>query len=215
MSKGVIAVPTDPDDSTQPAAKVSKAAGASFPLLPGESNTLYRQGYEGTLRELGATTELQMFLAEKIFQCIWWMRRYETQKRSVILEGMVGQLTDYTTKESQRHAIRTLIFGQMWNEQDVIDLFKKNGHTTESLLEAAMSNRKDELIKLDQQIALRTKTLTQLQQSYEALVNRSILQERLKLQNELIKRDLQSINVEEVKQLEASKNDKPKAKSRK
>lgn len=102
---------TDSDDSTQPAAKVSKAAGASFPLLPGESNTLYRQGYEGTLKELGATTALQMFLAEKIFQCIWWMHRYETQKRSVILEGMVGQLIDYTTKESQRHAIRTLIFG--------------------------------------------------------------------------------------------------------
>lgn len=208
-------MPNDADDSTQPAAKVSKAAGTSFPLLPGESNTLYRQGYEGTLKELGATTDLQMFLAEKIFQCIWWMRRYETQKRSLILEGMVGQLTDYTTKESQRHAIRTLIFGQMWNEQDVIDLIAQNGHTTESLLEAAMSNRKDELIKLDQQIALRTKTLVQLQQSYEALVNRPILQERLKLQNELIKRDLQAINVEEVKQLEPSKNDKLQAKSRK
>ncbi|MBU3653241.1 MAG: hypothetical protein FGM44_09170 [Limnohabitans sp.] len=155
-------MPTDADGSTQPAAKVSKAAGASHPLLPGESNTLYRQGYEGTLKELGATTELQMFLAEKIFQCIWWMRRYETQKRSVILEGMVGHLTDYTTKESQRHAIRTLILGQMWSEQDVIDLFKKNGHTTESLLEAAMSNCNEKLIKLDQQIALRTKTLTQL-----------------------------------------------------
>lgn len=208
-------MPTDPDDSTQPAAKVSKAAGASFPLLPGESNTLYRQGYEGTLKELGATTELQMFLAEKIFQCIWWMRRYETQKRSVILEGMVGQLTDFTTTEDQQQAVRTLIFGQMWGEQEVIDLIAQNGHTTESLLEAAMSNRKDELIKLDQQIALRTKTLVQLQQSYEALVNRAILQERLKLQNELIKRDLHAIDVEEVKQLEASKNDKPQAKSRK
>ncbi len=206
---------TDPDDSTQPTAKVSKAAGASFPLLPGESNTLYRQGYEGTLKELGATTELQMFLAEKIFQCIWWMRRYETQKRSVILEGMVGQLTDFSTTEDQRHAVRSLIFGQMWAEQEVIDLIAQNGHTTESLLEAAMSNRKDELIKLDQQIALRTKTLIQLQQAYEALVNRPILQERLKLQNELIKRDLHAIDVVEVKQLEASKNDKPQAKSRK
>lgn len=208
-------MPADPDDSTQPTAKVSKAAGASFPLLPGESNTLYRQGYEGTLKELGATTELQMFLAEKIFQCIWWMRRYETQKRSVILEGMVGQLTDFTTTEDQRHAVRSLIFGQMWAEQEVIDLIAQNGHTTESLLEAAMSNRKDELIKLDQQIALRTKTLIQLQQSYEALVNRPILQERLKLQNELIKRDLQAIDVIEVNKLEPSNNDKPQTKSRK
>ncbi len=78
-----------------------------------------------------------------------------------------------------------------------------------------MSNRKDELIKLDQQIALRMKTLMQLQQSYEALVNRSIMQERLKLQNELLKRDLEAIDVQEVKQVESkiSSDDKPKAKS--
>jgi hypothetical protein len=59
------------------------------------------------------------------------------------------------------------------------------------------------------------KTLMQLQQSYEALVNRSIMQERLKLQNELLKRDLEAIDVQEVKQVESkiSSDDKPKAKS--
>lgn len=165
---------SNPEEPTQPAAKVSKAAGGSFPLLPGESSTLYKQGYEGALKELAATTELQIFLAEKIFQCIWWMRRHETQKRSAILAGMVLELTNYTTPADQKQAIRELIFGEMWDEDDARDLFEKNGHTTESLLEAAMSSRKDELIKLDQQIALRTKTLMQLQQSYEALVNRSM-----------------------------------------
>jgi hypothetical protein len=156
-----------------------------------------------------------MFLAEKIFQCIWWMRRYETQKRSVILEGIVSKLTDYKTPANKKQAIRVLIFGQLWHQEVTQELFNTRGHTTESLLESAMSDCKDELIKLDQQIALRTKTLIQLQQSYEALVNRSILQERLKLQNELIKRDLHAIDVTEVKKLEPSKNDKPQAKSRK
>ena len=206
---------SNPEAPTQPTAKVSKAAGGSFPLLPGESNSLYKQGFEGTLKELGATTELQMFLAEKIFQCIWWMRRYETQKRSVILEGIVSKLTDHKTPDNKKQAIRVLIFGQLWDQEVTQELFNTRGHTTESLLEAAMSDCKDELIKLDQLIALRTKTLMQLQQSYEALVNRSILQERLKLQNELIKRDLHAIDVTEVKKLEPSKNDKPQAKSRK
>ncbi len=206
---------SNPEAPTQPTAKVSKAAVGSFPLLPGESESLYKQGFEGTIKELGATTELQIFLAEKIFQCIWWMRRYETQKRSAILEGMVSQLTNYATPDDQKHAIRVLIFGQLWHQQVTQDLFKNKGHTTESLLGAAMSDCKDELIKLDQLIALRTKTLMQLQQSYEALVNRSILQERLKLQNELIKRDLHAIDVTVVKKLEPSKNDKPQAKSRK
>jgi hypothetical protein len=55
-----------------------------------------------------------------------------------------------------------------------------------------------------------------LQQSYEALVNRSIMQERLKLQNAGLKRDREAIDVQEVKQVESkiSSNDKPKAKSR-
>lgn len=83
------------------------------------------------------------------------------------------------------------------------------------MLEVAISNRKDELIKLDQQIALRMKTLMQLQQSYEALANRSIIQERLKLQNELLKRDLEAIELQEIKHVESkiSSDDKPKAKS--
>ncbi len=206
---------TDPKETPPPTSKVTQAAGGTWPILPGESNALYKKGLEATLKELGATTELQIFMAEKIFQCIWWMRRYETQKHSVILEGMVNELTDYSTSADQRLAIRQLIFGQMWDEEVTKELIKENAHTQASLLEEAMSNRKDELIKLDQQIALRMKTLMQLQQSYEALVNRSIMQERLKLQNQLLKRDLEAIDVQEVKQVESkiSSDDKPKAKS--
>ncbi len=73
-----------------------------------------------------------------------------------------------------------------------------------------MSYRRDELIKLDQQIVLRMETLVQFQQSYEALVNRSIMHERLKLQIESLKRDLEAIDLAEVKQVPQS--DKPKAK---
>jgi hypothetical protein len=47
-------------------------------------------------------------------------------------------------------------------------------------------------------IALKVKTLTGFQASYEALVNRSVLQERLKLQNDLLKRDLHSIEISAV-----------------
>ncbi len=206
---------TDPKETPPPTSKVTQAAGGTWPILPGESNALYKKGLEATVKELGATTELQIFMAEKIFQCIWWMRRYETQKQSVILEGMVDQLTSYSTSADKRLAIRQLIFGQTWDDKDVKQLINEHGHTSASLLEAAMSKRKDELIKLDQQIALRMKTLVQLQQSYEALINRSIMQERLKLQNELLKRDLEAVDVQDVRQVESkiSSDDKPKAKS--
>jgi regulator of replication initiation timing len=65
--------------------------------------------------------------------------------------------------------------------------------------------------KIDQLIALRVKTLGQLQQSYEALVNRSVMQERLKLQNELLRRDLQAIDVPSV-ELDARAKGKSRAK---
>ena len=65
-----------------------------------------------------------------------------------------------------------------------------------------MSEVREEIQKIDTLIALRVKSLGQLQQSYEALVNRSVMQERLKLQNELLKRDLQAIDVKAVEQID-------------
>ena len=56
-------------------------------------------------------------------------------------------------------------------------------------------------MQLDQSVALKMHTLTQIQKSYEALVNRSVMQERLKLQNDLIKRDLLAIDTPVVKDL--------------
>ena len=58
-------------------------------------------------------------------------------------------------------------------------------------------------MRLDQGIALKAHTLAQLQKSYEALVNRSVMQERLKLQNDLLKRDLLAIDTPVVKDLKA------------
>ena len=66
-----------------------------------------------------------------------------------------------------------------------------------------MTKAREEIQKLDALIALRVKALGQLQHSYEALVNRSVMQERLKLQNELLKRDLQAIEVKAVEKVDS------------
>ncbi|MEK0418711.1 MAG: hypothetical protein RI949_2717, partial [Pseudomonadota bacterium] len=88
----------------------------------------------------------------------------------------------------------------LWDEPRIQKIITAKGHTSSSLLEKALTLQQENILKLDQQIALRVKTLAQLQQSYEALVNRSIVQERLKLQNDLLKRDLQAIDVRAVEQ---------------
>jgi len=195
--------------------KVSQAAGVKWPILPGESPEKYYNGLQSTINELGAKTELQIYLAEKIFQCLWWIRRYESQKRSLIINSMAKGLTEYSTPAKQKGAIRTLLNANSWDDPSLQAWFTNKGLTQESLLQGAISDCQLDLLKLDQQIALRIKTLSQLQQSYEALVNRAIIQERIKLQNEFLKRDLQSIDIAEVKQVDQTSNDKPKTKKSK
>ncbi len=61
-----------------------------------------------------------------------------------------------------------------------------------------MSKRREQLANVDEQIAVRIKTLNGLQSSYEALVNRKIHIERLQLQNQLLRRDLEAVDVEAI-----------------
>mgnify|MGYP003353914712 CR=1 FL=1 len=55
-------------------------------FYPGGASTTPSQktklGLKATIDELGASTHLQLYLAEKIFQCMWWVRRYEAQKEA-------------------------------------------------------------------------------------------------------------------------------------
>lgn len=100
----------------------------------------------------------------------------------------------------------------------MVKSIEAHGHTQESLAAKAISNARDEIQKIDALIALRVKSLGQLQQSYEALVNRSVVQERLMLQNELLRRDLQAIDVKAVEQVDSEEGKargQRKAKSRK
>jgi hypothetical protein len=180
--------------------QISNALGSSQ-ILPGESAEKYYHGLASTIDELGAKSMLQIYAAEKIFQCLWWMRRYETQKRSSIIKVMAKELTEspYFPNKDQRMGVTILLEAGLWSDSAIQKLMKAKGHTAGSLLEYAMDRQKEELLELEQSIALKAATLLQLQKSFEVLVNRSVLHERLKLQNELLKRDLKAIDVPVIK----------------
>ena len=207
---------TKSEQPTQaPTSQVSQIFGPTR-LLPGEAEAVYRAGLIGTIKELGATTHLQTYIAEKIFQCMWWMRRYESQKHLAIINAMVEKLVNYGTLKEQRYALTELLQRQEWAEPAVQKIIKAGGNTAESLMAYAVTSSREEIQKIDQLIALRVKTLGQLQQSYEALVNRSVVQERMKLQNELLRRDLKAIDVPSVELdagVKGNSRAKPKAKS--
>lgn len=177
-------------------ASIAHIVGAQPPIMPGESSQEYEQGVQSLINELQAETPMQVYMAQKMFDCIWWIRQYEILKRGIILNEMFDVLTsaDRWSGKSQLALLEYLRAGDWANAK--LKLAMKNAdHTPESLYAKAVEHCLQKLQHLEQLIALRAKTLTQFQASFEALVNRPILQERLRMQNELLARDLSAIEV--------------------
>lgn len=190
---------------------ISEALGID-PLLPGEPADEYRQGLQALIGELDAKLPLQIYLAEKIYDCLWWIRRYEGQKRALIIaemgiqvSGVREHMMDSTQVANQKYLRETLLQNK-WDQKS-LDILKATGFSRQSLRQAAMLKRRDELQQLDQQIALQARVLAGFQASYEVAFNRKRNVERLDLQNALLRRDLNAIEGEVV-------NDKPKTKGR-
>ena len=184
----------------QTGSKISQIVGGNF-ILPGESAQQFHQAYAAALVELGAQTQLQIYLVEQIFHSMWWIRRYELQKRASLISEMVKLLRSPGLAELLSLDLTELLEAGRWDDPAVLNEIKSKGFTVQSLLQRAGVRHQEELMRLDQSIALKAHTLTQLQKSYEALVNRSVMQERLKLQNDLLKRDLLAIDTPIVKDL--------------
>jgi hypothetical protein len=191
--------------SRKPQAKSVKAVPSpisqileSSPVLPGESEEVYQQGLIATVHELGATTPLQIYLAEKIYECLWWMRRYENQKRATLIRKMAqilapsGAGSEVTELESAvtEHLHANVI------DDDLNGLIAKHNLDMASLTQKAMSHSRLEHISLDEMIAVKAKTLAGFQASYEVLANRKVNAERMRLQNALMTRDLGAIDME-------------------
>ena len=186
----------------QAASKISQIVGGKV-ILPGENAQQFHQAYAAALVELGAQTQLQIYLAEQIFHSMWWIRRYELQKRASLISEMVKILRSPGLAELAGLDLTELLEAGRWDDPAVLNEIKSKGFTAQSLLQRAGVRQQEELMRLDQSIALKAHTLAQLQKSYEALVSRSVMQERLKLQNDLLKRDLLAIDTPIVKDLKA------------
>lgn len=184
----------------QTGSKISQIVGGNF-ILPGENAQQFHKAYAEALVELGARTQLQIYLAEQIFHSMWWIRRYELQKRASLISEMVKILRSPGLADLPDLDLTELFEAGRWDDPAVLDEINSKGFTVHSLLQKAGVRHQEKLMRLDQSIALKAHTLAQLQKSYEALVNRSVMQERLKLQNDLLKRDLLSIDTPMVKDL--------------
>ena len=187
---------------------ISQLVGASQ-VLPGESEAVYQQGLVATVQELRAVTPLQIYLAEKIYECLWWMRRYENQKRATLIRSMASAL-DSNRIGGQVSDLEAWVMEALESNQidaEFNELLKEHNLTVQSLNQKALAICKASLEGLDQMIALKVKTLAGFQASYEVLVNRKVNSERMRLQNALMQRDLGAIENEAMNE-QASKYSK-------
>lgn len=178
-----------------PLSIISKLAGARSPLLAGESAIEYQEGLQATIDELEASTPLQIYLAEKIFDCMWWLRRLETQKD----DALVNRMWEFLKAKIQNPPNRQLLVDRQWNDATLAKSLAITGHTPQSLQIYAMKHEADFIATLDTRINDRIKAMRGLQSAYEALANRKLLIERLQLQNQALKQDLAAITVKPIK----------------
>jgi hypothetical protein len=209
------------DDSTgvPTAPTISEMLGVT-PILPGESEDNYNAGLAAVIEELGARTTLQVYIAEKIHDCLWWIRRYEDQKRITIIAEMArlvrGRLDLQMTRaevDLREKLLADDLDGQVYQS------LGKVGHTIESARQQAYEAGHKAITEIDQQIALQVKILASFQGSYEVAFNRKLNVERLRMQNELMRRDLSALDMPTNRAIEPdlpdAPDDKPKAASRK
>ena len=177
----------------------SKASGIGFsdPVLPGESPSEYQSGLALLIEQLEAKTVLQIYLAEKIYDCLWWIQRYQQQKRMTLLTEMALQLQDVIKFELMSEGAKLrddLAAGQISGR--LKSALKENNHTLDSLRQVAHEKQASKLRELDDQIALQAKILAGFQASYEVASNRKLVSEKLTLQNQLLRKDLGAIDGE-------------------
>lgn len=209
--KELAVIPVD-EPGTRPVSAISQVLGIA-PVLPGEDEELYWKGLAGLIAELDARTVLQVYLAEKIFDCLWWLRRYEEQKRAIIIVEMALMVSgdkSYNQAGPIQIHVRQCLFNNQ-TDKTTLKAIEAIGHTVPSLRKKAMSNKQAELQQLDQHIALQTKILAGLQASFEVAFNRKLNAERLTLQNQLLRRDLAAIDITP----DEFPHEKPKTGSRK
>ena len=178
-----------------PAPTLSRILGL-MPTLPGESAEQYQVSLDALIKELGAHSVLQVYLAEKIHDCLWWIRRYQEQKRATVIVRMAKLTWEGYCRNGnpdKTHIRNTLLANKV--DKQTEEAIDGVNHTLESIRQEAMYRDQAELMLLDQQIALQTKILAGLQASYEVAFNRKMNSERLQLQNEVIRRNLDGVEV--------------------
>ena len=117
-------------------------------VLPGESIDEYRKARRLIIKELVAKSPIQLYLAEKMLDGLWWMRRYEDQKLFVIADAMVdfivGRLSGKVTDEKRPEFLHTVLSdaSSPW----LAEILNKKDLTIEFVRDRAIAVKQEQLL---------------------------------------------------------------------
>jgi hypothetical protein len=185
-----------PNAAPEIAPRVTALLGCT-PVLPGESQEEYRLGLQAVIQELEAKTVLQVYLAEKMFECLWWMRRYEQQKRATLAREMAAILcseASFLLTADEAKVMESIL--DPARRDDFNSYLARSVYSEQTLWQEALSRKHLALSGMTEQITIMAKNLAGFQTSYEVLTNRKLVTARLRLQNDQLARDLNAIEMD-------------------
>jgi hypothetical protein len=128
---------------------MSDFTASASPVLPGQSLEQYQTGLQSLIAELQAQTPMQVYLEQKMFDCMWWLRSYDLAKHSAIAEEMISTLK-LDADEEEDWAVVQCLRSLDWNNPLVSEAADQWGHTVQSLHVLATTRSRDKLLNLEQ-----------------------------------------------------------------
>lgn len=187
--------PTKFDNSLSPLARLI----GPVELLPGESQQAYDSELAALLKDIGTNSPLAVMLTEQLYESLLWARRHGADKARLIVNAMVELLVDYHGWDEVRLALYASLSGSEDEEATALiaQLLEDKGHTIGSLRAAATKRCMDSLKVLDGLIQQQLNSARHLQKSIEALELKPLVMERMCLDIQNLKRDLNAIEHDE------------------
>ena len=168
---------------------ITKMVGREIRLFPGENRAAYREGLAQAITEFGATTSLQVYLVEKIYEGLRWLDRLQSQRTGILMNRVVMILDEYLVEGT----LRGVIESEQWGDRVLEKTLRAAGLSLDSVMAEAARLEQETMHSLDRQIADWMKVIKGFQLSYETLVKRKLVIERFRLQNMSLQRDIDAL----------------------
>lgn len=164
-------------------------------VLPGEDRDAFAAGLEEFLVSLDvARSSAAAYLAELVYEQLWWLKRYSDLKQELLRNAMLKFLGEALVEEGIKldRPLTPVLF-EPANEVLLSDIVKQARWSLSALRNQAFLSLESAFAEIDQSTELTLKNLSKLQGNLDLWLARGPKQKLLRLEIERRQRDLAAI----------------------